>query len=413
MSSRTLLLPVLLTLALAPSLARAEAGDEEESEESGIDWTDWIPSIGPGFGVYSRDFEARAGSATPDIIQCTGEQNPDNEVIPGNPTCRFFGLRTQLLAPSPFSFGITQPVTYQCTATAAGPFRVPPLGPGWCGPYDGQSDEALDGASVAFHTQLLGPAFRFLPAEPRLLFQGGFALPQDSRVLAADGLKARDYPTAGQDPRLRIELNVKPQQSWWIGGGVAFRLPIDRYTVRAKLSVHYTQEDFDTVGSISQALRPGITCTPTNLNRCDTDLVYTDTSGNTVVPGLEREDQPEPVNEDGVPIRTNLPVSFGDYVVGTVQAGDDVTIRSITPSVGLEVDVAQFGPVMVGVSADTFLSVALSDVGTSFGLSAPGQQGSSIAGVQPSGPGAFSLQGDDLHIFGVISVRFSWMGFDR
>lgn len=338
----------------------AGAGEEAEAPRT---LPGWIPSIGPGFGIYSRDVKASAqGLIQKDRI---GVENGQIVIVPKVEN----GFRTGQLTSA----------VYTCTrGSSAFPYlEVPPLQAGVCGPFQDSNTSALDGPGISANGQLLTPAWSTAWLAPRGFVQGGFAWPLQSRTLAASGFKDPPVRTGGE-PGLRIQTKGDPNYFWWAGGGVAFQLPIESYTVRAKLGLAYMEESVDAVSRIDQ-------------------FVGVDTEG-------------EPVKK---------------IVKGT----QNLTIRSIAPSIGLEADLARFGPLVIGLAADTMFSIALSGTNASTApedcadqslqfesfacLSSPGTQSQPGAPFVPSGNGAFGFKADTLHIFGSVSIRFSWVGTGR
>jgi hypothetical protein len=354
---------LVAVLLVVPSGAGAQ---EEELPEGG---PDWVPSIGVGFGIYSRDVTGRIeGVRTGTYFPRFQGQN----LAPVTVTKGFVTL-TQAEPQSSSSLGNAR----KCT-TNVNTYRAPqPNGlVGICGPFEDVGNESLDGGAPSFHAQLLGPSWRSAPLSPRPFLQGMFALPISSRTIAHDGFKVSDFDTISSEPQVRIEMSAQPKSFWQAGGGVALKLPWERYDVRAKLGLGFSQEQIDVTTKSWVAVRKS-------------------------TPSICPDDPPIP------PGGVNPPI-----VAPLTEQKNTMNIQSITPSIGLEADVARFGPVMVSVSADTFFSVALSGTDQTFESFDSARKGCNFDG-SGTGQVAHSFKADDLQIFGTIGVRFGWVGYGR
>jgi hypothetical protein len=348
-------------LALASGAQGQEAGAQPagaQEEALPEDGPDWVPSFGVGFGIYSREVKATV----------EGARNNVSYIDP------ISGQRI----PVPKAF-LTLSTTKPTTVSALGnPRLCVPSGnlAGWCGPFEDAGKENLDGGATSFHAQLLGPRWRSAPLSPRPFVQGMFALPISSRTLAHDGFKPVDFPTIGREPQVRIEMEAEPKNFWQAGGGVALKLPWERYDVRAKLGLGFSQEEIDVTTKSWLAVRRS-------------------------QPSICPDDPPTPPGQANPPIIAPL-----------TQQKNSLSIQSITPSIGLEADVARFGPVQLSISADTFFSVALSGTKGAFENFDSARQGCNFDG-KGTGQVAHSFEADDLQIFGTVGVHFGWVGFER
>jgi hypothetical protein len=238
--------------------------------------------------------------------------------------------------------------------------QVLPANAGLCEYFD-EGTSALDGFVLTPSVQLLAPALNPLPLRPRLLFQGGYGFPYISGTMAADGFKPISFEALGAEPKVRIQLKADQQSFWWVGGGLALQLPFDAYRTWLKLSVSYSEEEVEAVARI--------------------DTLF-DSSG----------------------------AGFGSRNVR-----QDLLIQSISPGIGLEAEVGSLGPMSVSISFDTLISIALQNDGTTFTDEAgnPLLFAPNVSANTPGGPILASYQPDDIGVFGGITVRFNWIGFER
>jgi hypothetical protein len=332
-------------LSLVSLVALADPGGA--AEEGGTDGgPDWIPSLGAGFGIYSRGYEARVSGDQ--VVNRLGlDANGQIIVVPFVQNGFFTTTRGS---------GVPTFRGYNCSrGSSAFPWLELPqpdgsVPAGVCGPFDGKSDDSLDGGAPSFNAQLLGPVWDGMPLRPRPLFQAGLAWPTDSRNIAEEGVKVSDFDTVAE-PAVRLELDADPSLFWWIGAGAALELPIERYSTRLKFSLGYMEDEVELKGSVANDFGTGI-----QFNKSTQTLV----------------------------------------------------VRSIAPAIGLEADLARFGPLMLTVSADTIFSVALSDTSAVMLVPAP----PSNTGA-PTGTATMTYEGEDLLIFGGVQFRFGWMGFER
>ena len=231
-------------------------------------------------------------------------------------------------------------------------------------PTGAQRTTALDGQAIPFTLQFATKDFD-LPGKPYIWFHGGYMEPFRSRTLAQDGDKPEDFdtnPVFSQGCTIfvedcpgdtRLQIKASPDSYWFIGAGAAARLPLDFAPVWVRLGVSYMEEEITYRGTIFQTF-----------------------------------DQTNPI----------VPATFLE---------DEVTIRSISPTIGLEAEVARVGPIAISILGETFLSIALDNEERSFSFQAPGQ---GFPDNPNGGQGNFTFDPDTLHVFGGAHLRFSWIG---
>jgi hypothetical protein len=228
---------------------------------------------------------------------------------------------------------------------------------GFCLFYD-QDERNIDGTAVGVSAQLLGPSAPTWPLRPRPFVQAALIRPFASRVLAESGYQPSDFDANGQEPDLQLELNADPQLLWYTGGGAALQLPFER-PVFIKLGAHYMEERLDMLGRIQR-------------------------------------------NVDNT---TPLPEG---------RKKEELTVRSIGPDIGLEVEVFRFGPFAAQLSADVLLSFPLNSLADTFQADQPLTpaeiQQIELGLLQPPEPADFTYDAENVHIFGTVWIRFAWLG---
>ena len=328
-------LPLLLLGALL-SLPGGAPRAAEEEDRGGVDWWgDWIPSVGLGGGLMSRETEGSIGGGVSDF----------QVGIFGDVTVVEHGVRTD-------------GTDSQLTTCIVGQERD---NGALCEFYD-ESSTSVDGFVLTPSVQVLGPALNPLPMRPRLLFQGGYGFPYVSRTVSAAGFKPVTFDDLGAEPKVRLQLKGDQQYFWWVGGGVALQLPFDRYRTWLKLSASYSEEEIEAVARMDSFF-----------------------------------------------------AALGNSPLGSRNVRQTLLIRSISPGIGLEAEVGSIGPVSFSISADTLISIALENDGSDFTDDAGNALlvSPTLGPNVPGGPIEASYQPDDLSVFGILSVRFNWIGFER
>jgi hypothetical protein len=221
---------------------------------------------------------------------------------------------------------------------------------------DDQDNTAVDGFASSYIAQLLGPAWDEGPWRPRPFVHGGFALPSKERLVVADGFKPSDFDSIGQRPKVRIELDAEPRHFWWLGIGTAFELPIDLHPIRLKISLNYSEDKTNYKGRVFEAVNTDAQVRP---------------------------------------------------VIGLVKGKRQETVRSLGPGLGLETVLGQVGPIAIGLAADTLVSFALNDTSNRFPVAA---QGFFRPNEPPAGQATFDYDPESVHVYGFVSIRFSWIG---
>ena len=189
----------LAVVALAPP-ARA---DEEKQLPS------WIPSLGIGVGIQSRDIDGDI-----DAFLATS-------AVGGS-------VRLDCLTSGPF--------TAFCDVSAS-------------------DTRASDGAALDMSGQILGPALDSVPLKPRPFVHGGFAFEYDSRTIAEAGYNPGSFgPELTIEPRIHTRLRANPDSIWYAGGGIALQMPIEFTPVFVKIGGHYMEERMDMVGGIDRGV---------------------------------------------------------------------------------------------------------------------------------------------------------------
>jgi hypothetical protein len=298
------------------------------------EFPNWIPSLGAGFGLQSRDVHARI-------------DNPDNPFAQFASLNPIFGgafLKTDIVNSEPR-------------------FRCRPSGQfaGFCF-FLADATEALDGGTLPLGGQLIGPAEPFLGLV-RPFIHGAYAIDFDSRVIASSGFKPGGFPTTGPLPKMRVQVEARPQSTWWAGGGIAVQVPID-IPVFLKFGYNYSKHEMDLEGDIWRGIV---------IN-----------------------------NEDAIR-RTN--------------AKDDLSITSWGPSFGVEAEVWRIGQIAMNLSADLLVFFPRDGTDTRFSLEQPRTSGDppqcSSSPNPPSNclqPAFFSVDADETQYHGSLSLRLVWLG---
>jgi hypothetical protein len=215
---------------------------------------------------------------------------------------------------------------------------------------------ALAGMTIPLDIQILLPEFDSLPTKPRLFMEGGYIINLHKDQLAGNaGREPKDWGTADQtaaDIAIgRVEQLVQQRNSWFVGGGAAFRLPIDAYETRLGVSVRYHQDlvrvtrrmQFGSVGDV-------------------TDVFEQSSSLNHV-------------------------------------------IREVAPGVSLEVDLDQRGPILIGVYLNTFFGIPIDDEPLTTTIV------SEFSEREPGDQMDYYLSTDSIRYSGSIGLRFTWVGY--
>jgi hypothetical protein len=308
-------LPILVTLALSLAAIPRPVGAEEIYSD---DLPSWIPSFAVGGGIYSREVDGT-------IEGIFDANNPPSET----------------------------PGQIQCRANPDSPL------PSTCDVFT-KGSEAVDGFSLQLQGGLLGPAWEDGPWRPRPFIQGGYGYPFKKRRVTSEGQKASDFDTNQSEPDIRLELIGKPQHFWWLGGGVAFQLPVEAYPTWFKLGVNYIEDKVDAVGKISQTV----------------DAV---------------------IGEGG----RQRPI------IEVTEASKGLRLSNVGPSFGLETMIARWGPVAMGFSADFFVGFPFGATKKRFQVDGPGLVGNDL---QSSGTGTFKYDSDSPWFFGNTAIRIMWIG---
>jgi hypothetical protein len=326
--SRRTAAPCAALLAISALLGPAAMGETLKEDEL----PNWIPSLGVGFGIHTRDVSARI----------------DN---PSNPFAQFAGI-------NPAFGGAFLPTGVPINEA---PFFCRPAGQftGFCFFFDDDTT-AVDGGSVPLGGQLIGPAEPFLGVV-RPFVHGAFAIDFDSRVIAASGLKPAGFPTAGRKPRLRIQLEARPEHTWWVGGGLAVQIPIDR-PLFLKLGYAYSQHQMELEGSIWRNIV---------INNQDT---------------IER---------------------LNNY--------DELKIKGAGPTFGLEAEVWRIGSLAMNLSADLLVFFPSSGTDARFEVNTPLSAGEVYCSAPnpPSNcvqPAFLTVDADETQYHGSLTLRLTWLG---
>jgi hypothetical protein len=222
-----------------------------------------------------------------------------------------------------------------------------------------------DGATLGGSLQLLGPSLASLPLRPRLFAHGGFFQGFDSRTIAESGQNPSAFINNGQEPDLHTRLRGNPEYMWYMGGGIALQLPIESRPVFVKIGAHYLEDHVEVVGRIDRGF---------------------------VVPGDEIETR-------------------------SAEFSDDLTIPGIGPFLGIEAEIARFGPVALDFVGDVLMTFPLSGTDSQFSIEQPFGGGDppsctvSPGAVPCVSPAQYTYDADSLHWLGFVGLRFSWIGF--
>ncbi|HEX5068141.1 MAG TPA: hypothetical protein VFY49_18620 [Myxococcota bacterium] len=195
--------------ALAVALLAPPAPAEEEKE-----LPSWIPSVGLGVGIQSRDIDGSidailaTDAVSSSVLPCQG-QPPTNPFLP--------------------------PFTGRCDVSAS-------------------DSRASDGAAFDISGQLLGPALSSVPLKPRPFVHGGFAFEYDSRTIVEQGFNPGNFDKLFGEPRIHTRLRANPDSLWYAGGGVALQMPIDFTPVFVKFGAHYMEERMDAIATIDRGI---------------------------------------------------------------------------------------------------------------------------------------------------------------
>ncbi len=277
----------------------------------------WVPSLGIGAGIQSREIDASI-----DAILFDGT------------------LAATRIVP--------------CGSSAN-----PPLPGGYCD-LSSAENRALDGGALDVSAQLLGPPLESVFLRPRPFLFGRFDLAFDSRTVAEKGSNPSSFEDNLQEADIRTRLRGNPEYFWYVGGGVALQMPIEWTPVFVKIGAHYMQDRVDVTGQIDR--------------------------------------------------------SQGAGTLTTTEFTDELTTPGVGPSLGLEAQIARFGPVSLDFVADVLFSFPLSGTHSQFGVEQPTFGGdpprcsvNPVAGCLE--PADFNYDADSVHYFGVAALRFSWIGF--
>lgn len=323
-------------LAMAILLPAPVAGDEALREG---ELPNWIPSIGVGFGIQQRDVHGRI----------------DN---PSNPFSFLSGLNPLFGgAFLPTGIPIEEPRFFCRPATPPQPFT------GFCFFYD-DATESVDGATAPIGAQLIGPPEPFLGLV-RPFVHGSFAFDFDRRVIASSGFKPAGFPASGPFPKLRIQIEAVPEETWWAGGGLAFQIPIQR-PLLFKVGYNYSRQEMDFESSIWRGI---------SVNNVDTIQ------------------------------RTN--------------ASDHLSITGSGPSFGLEAEIFRLGSLALNLSADLLIFFPESGTSTRWSINTPLAPGDPAycTTVPPNPPSTRCVQpafltvdADATQYHGSLSLRLTWLG---
>jgi len=122
----------------------------------------------------------------------------------------------------------------------------------------------LEWAIVPLSAELMTPALPGVPGSPRLFVSGLCVFPlEDELLLAAAGAQVSDWLRGGVD-QIRSELWGGADLRWQVGGGIAFRLPIESYPVHLKTSLNYSEQRIDLVASVMTMVSPDPLIVATN-----------------------------------------------------------------------------------------------------------------------------------------------------
>jgi hypothetical protein len=215
-SARRRILPAVAALVI---LLRALASLAQEGDERVV--PNWVPSIGLGFGLQSREI-----NGTIDAILFEGTTGPPPSTSE---------LPCQTIPP-----------------TLPPPF--PPV-PGFCN-ASGDDNTASDGGALDVSAQILGPPWKSAPwnLRPRPFVHAGWADEFDSRTIVETGEIPSAFDNNPGQPDLHVRLRANPNTIWYAGGGVALQMPIHFTPVFVKIGGHYLEERMDAVGSIDRGL---------------------------------------------------------------------------------------------------------------------------------------------------------------
>jgi hypothetical protein len=248
------------------------------------------------------------------------------------------------------------------------PTRIAPCGvfaglpQGFCN-LSSRDTRAEDGAALDLSAQLLGPPLRSVFLKPRPFIYGRYELPFDSRTITEAGSNPNDFDTNLQETDIRTRLRGNPEGIWYVGGGVALQLPVEIMPVFLKIGVHYMEDRVDAIGTIDRKV--------------------------------------------------------GDEPKQTAEAKKKMTMPGVGPSLGVEAEIARFGPLALNFVADVLFSFPLSGTEAEFSVDEPTSpsdtvpQCSATGGTFPScaEPAHFKYDADNVHYLGAVALRFSWIGF--
>jgi len=300
-------LPLVYVAIAAGALlgARGVAAEDEEP------LPDWIPSIGVGPGIHSRQAEGTVEGLMK--TETSPNSNPSFVCFEGG-FCEFFD----------------------------------------------NDERDIDGSAVGVSAQLLGPSVASWPLRPRPFIQAAWVRPFSSRVLAEDGFQPQDFTSNFGEPDVQLELNADPQMMWYVGGGGALQLPFER-PIFIKLGMHYAEERLDILGRVQRG----------------TD-----------------------VSNSHPPATIMLPEG---------RHKDKLTVRSLGPDIGLEVEVYRFGPIAAQLSADVLLNFPINSVKNTFDVDEPLTQAEIDQGLHVD-PAVFTYDAENVQYYGTIYIRFAWLG---
>jgi hypothetical protein len=236
---------------------------------------------------------------------------------------------------------------------------IPPLPGGYCD-LSNNDNRTLDGAVLDVSAQLLGPPLESVFLRPRPFVFGRYDLSFDSRTIVQAGSNPSSFDDNLQEADIRTRLRGNPEYFWYVGGGVALQMPIEWTPVFLKIGGHYMEDRVDVVGQIDRSQGPGS--------------------------------------------------------LATTEFTDELTIPGVGPSIGLEAQIARFGPLSLDVVADVLFSFPLSGTDSQFTVEQPtfGGDPPQCSVSQVPGciePADFGYDADNVHYFGVVALRFSWVGF--
>lgn len=224
-------------------------------------------------------------------------------------------------------------------------------------------------ANPTLSGEILSPALATLPGRPRLFahvgWQWGWLAIEDERFVVQEGSPGEivfQTSTTPTDPPPELvdgqgsEVDLHIRNGWYAGLGTSFVVPIAGFQLRIKPSIDYYQQDVRYTGILSN-----VTC---NI---------------TLVGGQRR-------------------CVKNTYAVQQINADKDQTLNAVGPRLGLEVEVAQLGPLAWNLFGEGFGYWYLGDHSVDFS----GQSGSDTA--------SFSAKVDSTVAGASFGVRVSWRG---